>query len=104
MAIVNVILVDNEQQIRKQCNVKRYKRQSSIKKKKKDNKYSTLSAKRIIVSPLAIFFVDHVADYVALNSESESRHVWNWNQRNVNENIKENIFRSNKGAVITNYC
>lgn len=35
----------------------------------------TLSAKRIIVSSLAIFFVDHVADYVALNSESESRRV-----------------------------
>ena len=28
-----------------------------------------------IVSSLAIFFVDHVADYVALNSESESRRV-----------------------------
>lgn len=35
----------------------------------------TLSAKRIIVSSLAIFFVDHVEDYVALNSESESRRV-----------------------------
>lgn len=32
-----------------------------------------MSAKHIIVSSLAIFFVDHVANYVALNSESESR-------------------------------
>lgn len=38
--------------------------------------WCTLSAKRIIVSSLAIFFVDHVADaIVALNSESESKRV-----------------------------
>lgn len=48
-------------------------------KRGKDNKCSTLSAKRIIVSSLAIFFVDHVADYVALNSES--RDMWNRNKR-----------------------
>lgn len=44
-------------------------------KKREIDMQHTLSAKRIIVSSLAIFFVDHVADYVALNSESESRRV-----------------------------